>query len=435
MRSKSSWIIFLLIFLIFGAGVIQLFLLRFQVGDVYPPYSSLRADPVGTKALLESLQTLPELDVQRNFQPIGEFQRDLDEKATIFYLGANNWIFGYKTLPRDFESIMVKGGRLIVSFFPASPDIFPSGTESLMFKPLFEPTPEPEKEKIEDTTNEEVTPCPELIEDSTEESEPICCKNGTCEIEVRYHGSLSGFNINQSTEEITVFLLAEKVSSTTSPLPLLPPTIAIHSALYFDKLTENWRVLYKLDEKAVMIERDMGKGSIVLSADSYFFSNEAMSQHRYPELLAWLVGPNTKIYFDETHLGVKESRGIAILARQYNLEGFFISLVILTILFIWKNTFSLVPSFTDDKVISDEGSASERNHSTGLVNLLKRNISGKKLLRVCFDEWKSSLPRKGEHMKTKVDTVENIITQSETGDKKNKVNYYQRICKIIKEQK
>ena len=40
---------------LFVAGLIQLFLLRFKAGDVYPAYSSLRSDPLGTQVLFESL--------------------------------------------------------------------------------------------------------------------------------------------------------------------------------------------------------------------------------------------------------------------------------------------------------------------------------------------------------------------------------------------
>ena len=40
----------------FAIGLFQLFRLRFAVGDVYPEYSSLRSDPVGTMAFYESLR-------------------------------------------------------------------------------------------------------------------------------------------------------------------------------------------------------------------------------------------------------------------------------------------------------------------------------------------------------------------------------------------
>ena len=57
----------------FGWGLWQLFTIRFETGDVYPPYSSLRADPLGTKALHDSLNSLNALRVGRNFRPLGRF--------------------------------------------------------------------------------------------------------------------------------------------------------------------------------------------------------------------------------------------------------------------------------------------------------------------------------------------------------------------------
>jgi len=44
------------------------FSLRFQSGDIYPAYSSFRADPLGTKALYESFNRL--LAVEQNFKPL-----------------------------------------------------------------------------------------------------------------------------------------------------------------------------------------------------------------------------------------------------------------------------------------------------------------------------------------------------------------------------
>ncbi len=60
----------LLLALVLGAafvvGLAQLFVLRYEVGDVYPPYSTLRADPLGTKALVDALGVLPHVEVRRN---------------------------------------------------------------------------------------------------------------------------------------------------------------------------------------------------------------------------------------------------------------------------------------------------------------------------------------------------------------------------------
>ena len=51
----------------FAFGLVQLFQLRFEVGDVYPPYSSLRSDPLGAMAFYESLEKLPGVSVRRDF--------------------------------------------------------------------------------------------------------------------------------------------------------------------------------------------------------------------------------------------------------------------------------------------------------------------------------------------------------------------------------
>ena len=69
----------------FAYGLTQLFLLRYATGDIYPPYSSLRADPVGTKALAEALDGLPKVEVRRNFLPLTRLR---DEKpVTLIYTG------------------------------------------------------------------------------------------------------------------------------------------------------------------------------------------------------------------------------------------------------------------------------------------------------------------------------------------------------------
>ena len=54
----------------FVLGAVKLTLMRFKGGDVYPPYSSLRTDPLGVKAFYEALSELPGLHVRRNYTPL-----------------------------------------------------------------------------------------------------------------------------------------------------------------------------------------------------------------------------------------------------------------------------------------------------------------------------------------------------------------------------
>src|SRR5580658_7522137 len=56
--------------LLFLAGLIALFNADFAGGEVYPEYSTLRADPSGAKLLFDSLSRLPGITVARNFMPL-----------------------------------------------------------------------------------------------------------------------------------------------------------------------------------------------------------------------------------------------------------------------------------------------------------------------------------------------------------------------------
>jgi len=86
-NNTIAGVILALLLLFFVAGVTHLFLLRFESGDVYPAYSSLRSDPLGTGALFESLKNLDGVAVQRNYQPLKAIT--LEPQTTLFYLGAS----------------------------------------------------------------------------------------------------------------------------------------------------------------------------------------------------------------------------------------------------------------------------------------------------------------------------------------------------------
>src|SRR5712691_320269 len=71
---------------VFLIGIVELFLLRFEAGDVYPPYSSLRADPIGTKALYESLEKIPGATVARHLKPFATLE---GTGGVVFYTGVH----------------------------------------------------------------------------------------------------------------------------------------------------------------------------------------------------------------------------------------------------------------------------------------------------------------------------------------------------------
>src|SRR2546429_5355956 len=102
---------------VFFVGIVELFLLRFAAGDVYPQYSSLRADRYGTRALYESLEKLPVATVVRHMKPLNLLD---GAEGVVFYTGVHPetlWLASNKDLER-FEAVVQRGARLIIAFQP-----------------------------------------------------------------------------------------------------------------------------------------------------------------------------------------------------------------------------------------------------------------------------------------------------------------------------
>src|SRR5437867_7642931 len=78
---KSGAILMLVLAAAFVYGLTQLFKLRFEAGDIYPAYSSLRTDPLGAKALYDSFDRL--FHTERNFRPMPKLESGRD---TAFFV-------------------------------------------------------------------------------------------------------------------------------------------------------------------------------------------------------------------------------------------------------------------------------------------------------------------------------------------------------------
>jgi hypothetical protein len=178
-------------------------------------------------------------------------------------------------------------------------------------------------------------------------------------------------------------------------LPDLPSVLAIHTSLCFTNLTNGWTTVYQREPTVpVLVERRFGAGTVVLMADAYPLSNEALFKDRSPPLLAWLLGGGREIIFDEAHLGLVEQPGMATLMRRYRLHGLVLSLLLAAGLFVWKNSVSLVPPPPETEAGAGP-TVVGRDSASGFVNLARRGIAPPDLLNVCFAEWKTSCPRFG----------------------------------------
>jgi hypothetical protein len=390
----------------FGLGVVWLFQLRFTAGDIYPPYSSLRADPLGAKVLYESLQGVPDLSARRFFQASAKLEGGRQRVLLIFGVHHTSLDVMPEQDYKAVQNFMFSGGRVVVSLLPtASDEIFKSRDA----KP-----PDKKKTSLHPETN---APDADFKTVSLLDKDGLRLKNDA--------------QFDPEVPASRAQLAA--ISPATDGLPAL---ISWHSAAYFTNLNAGWRTIYRRRSRAVVIERSFGPGSLVLSADTYFVSNEALRRERYPALLAWLIGAHREVLFDETHLGVEEHPGVAALLRRYHLEGVLLGLLLVAGLFVWQNSAPLVPPSPDQP---DEGPTTlveGRESTAGVASLLRRSIAPADILSVCFAEWKIVCAR-APRAAARLPEIEKIMQaeQALAPGARRPVEAWQAIRRILTERK
>jgi len=158
--------------------------------------------------------------------------------------------------------------------------------------------------------------------------------------------------------------------------------------LYFSD-APHWEILERSGTHPVVIQKAFAKGTVVLVADSRLFSNESVANGRQTALLAQITGTQTRIIFDEAHLGIVESGSVVALARRYRLHGLALGLALVAMLFIWRNATSFPPVAAAPR----EEKVAGRTSVAGLVTLLRRHIAPDRLASACWQEWLKSHAR------------------------------------------
>lgn len=433
---KKNLALLLVLGAFFVLGVGRLFLLRFEAGDIYPPYSTLRADPLGAKAFYDALGALGPVSVSRNYESLT--RTELPEKTGLFFLGTRKRLA--RTAPREtvevFERLILNGGTLVVAFHPERPRGTPRDLKQDEPKQKGASEKYPET-RVKDAGNEQGEDRGAEVKETGDAQEVEEPRRGKEEGD---DGTFSHFK-RVSLEEKWGFALRhagkkhyayEALRASGPDYERLPAAVPWNSALYFDEIEEPWQAVYTCGDGPVIVERPFGRGRLVLSSDSYLFSNEAMSVDRNPRLLAWFVGHSRNLVFDETHLGSGRSPGIMTLAWEYDLYWPALSLVLLAALFIWRNTSHLVPP-RDEAVDENEAATAARDSTSGLVSLLRRSVPAKDLLETCYKEWHGHFMwREGFHS-DKVEKVKAKLGENALGPGRTKdpVRTYKDICKIL----
>ncbi len=412
----------LLILLVCGGGfvfgLIELFVLRFEAGDVYPPYSSLRADPLGTRAFFESLDHLHGLSLRRDFS--SENQLPPGKETTYLHLAAerNDWTFLPEETFREIENFLGRGGRLVITFFPENYSSAkfigmrglaggPGGPKGA--KPLGKSTPSGSSPKNKKRQNK-----------TDDNSQPVM-------VSPAERWGIDFGTVGLARNENGISLPATVRNETELDLP---PSLNWHSSMIFTNLEPSWQTIYARGTNPVVVERFFGPGSVVMATDSFFVSNEALTKERHADLLAWLVGAGKNVVFDEAHLGLVETSGIAALMKKYRLYWLAAALLGLAILFVWRNSSSFLPPFSDEGQVE---LVTGKDSSAGFVNLLRRNLPAREILELCFAEWTKSLTHAGYHTIARVDQAQAVLEAERKRDRRERdpVKAYQEICKVL----
>ncbi|MEZ0390401.1 MAG: hypothetical protein ACAI34_25200, partial [Verrucomicrobium sp.] len=88
---------------------------RYSGGEVYPPYSSLRSDPLGTRALLESLDRVEGITGVRNFRGLEKLEGGSAQALMLFHLRPDSMSGRNGLNGKDIQAFAARGGRVVIT--------------------------------------------------------------------------------------------------------------------------------------------------------------------------------------------------------------------------------------------------------------------------------------------------------------------------------
>lgn len=352
-------------------SLLYLLKLRFDAGDSLPAGSSLRSDPLGVEVLFESLNSSGVAVAERNYFEIK--LADLDNYDMLVYSHASPYL---RDLHAEAISSFVTnhGGRLLITL---GPQMHVRNRRHVSRKQDDEKSPE-----VKDDAKKTVA------EDSDEtEGRESCssCSSSCCGV-ASTNMLWYGFMKVEMKHKPSVADLNPDYECVDYDLPAELPVRTV-AALSTNLLHSGWQAVYSCNGMPVVVERQCGQGSVVISSLSYPFSNEAMRSQRETGFLLWAFDGSENILFDESHFGLVISRTVAKLIRKNNLHYALLALLIPVILYFRLAALPLIPRFTEDIAPDDkfdEGSAS------ALCKLLMRSVPPDGVVPVALDAWRET---------------------------------------------
>lgn len=382
-KGRSIWITTTLLAIAFCWGIVAIFQARYASGDLYPAFSTMRADPKGLRILYESCKKLDTLDTSRNNRKLELFNPDA--YTTLVFAGFDSWSLKFISYEqRELIDNLTEGGHRVI----------------IAVKPY------------------------EWLGASALSSNSIATAAGDIGIG-KWNVQLDKkpFSNEQAFSEAT-FIDGILPEAADQSINLVSQTI-------FAVSNNAWKVVAKRDDWPVVIERKAsdGIGSLVMCSDAYFMSNQGLFEEQPTDTLNWMLHQHSQVVFDETHLGTTASPGVAALLRRYNLEWFILSLALLASLYVWRHNRSLAPM---PPHFIDYDELEGRDHLSGMVNLLSRSMSPVEALQEAGRRWKGSLKFKKVHDPDRIEEVKRVLENipAYLAAKETPVQVYKKIQNI-----
>jgi hypothetical protein len=344
--TRFHWFVLVGLLLCTIGGFGWLYTLRLNRGDSFPEYSSLRADPMGTRVLHDGLAALPELRVTRRFRAMAA--HEVQTARAVLMLGMSPQSLETPDAQKldTIERAARNGSRVVIALR----------------------APDPRDESDEEETEREQREARKKQRRQTADKkvpEPVDLKKR--------------WSIELDRAEF-----AENAQREPGVSDALPKELRWRKGTSFRLSSDStWQPIYQTEDKPVIVERRFGLGSVVLLADAYVVSNEALQRERSTALLTWLVGTHAEIEFDEFQLGVVKDEGVAGLARRYVLAGALFALVVAAVLFIWHRMALFIPPPLEHAEV-----ALTYHQTAGLEALLRRALSPAELSSAAVAEWR-----------------------------------------------
>jgi hypothetical protein len=369
-RERIGWAAVAALGMAAVAGGVGAIALRLGMGGGHPPYSTFRTDPLGASVLREAFASLPGVVVEQNVEHVDRLA-EAGAGTTLVVAGVPADLLRE---PMDraetdaLETFLLRGGRLVVLLEPGFGDEDGGATNAVCRRCGACPPDAPSRAG-------ETNAVPPILRERRRKA--VQAGIG------RSAADLWGIRLAAPHADRTTGVTnAVKAAAASAALPATLP-LAGRSA-FGDVATNGWTVLYELHGRPVVVERSRFKGTIVFCSDSYAICNEGVWRHRRAEWLAWLMGANRRVIFDETHLGSARTPGLMGLVRRLRLQGFFIALAVLGILVLWREASPLAPPVSEAEGAEIRAG---RDSQAGLVALLRRGVKPAEAARHGLERW------------------------------------------------